>query len=259
MDVENPSQEKSSEESLIQAVSPDSSGTFVLKDRDIQILKLIHEQRYLAQSHLKLAFWRESSDLANTCYHRMTRLTEARYITTQYSVSKKIHVHLITEKALVELRSRNLDSGLSLYEPRDTWESYLDHNFKLSTIRINLESFGFTHWVPERVFRELIRPPQIPDGAATLHRQKIAIELENDLSKGTMRYKKMFYDYKYARDYVLVLMIVDKLNIPDWIKKLDYDDRQLYFARYKDLVHEGVGKSTRFENKRDQFVLEEIL
>lgn len=228
----------------------------ILQDRDIQVFKMIHEQRFLAHSHIKRAFWPDRSELANTCYHRIERLREEDWIRHLYSSRKKLKLHLITEKSLEELRKRGLDSGVPLYVPGTLWQRSVDHDLKVSTIRIVLRELGLDSWTSERLLRERNVPGRIADGVLNIGGHKVAVEFENFLSKSKPDFAELLRFYRSHSEYAVVLVILYG-PLREWLLDLDYDAEQVFFANYKDLLW-WRGR-TRFENKGRTFVLEEIL
>jgi hypothetical protein len=226
-----------------------------LTDRDIQAFRLIHEQRYLAYSHIKRAFWENCSEIAGACYHRLEKLIETGYLVTERLPKKKLSVYLMTEKSYAEILRRGLGSGMTLFRMNDFYRNSMDHDLKVTNLRIFFRKHGLDGWTSERILKERDFSAKVPDGVLNVSGHRIAIEFENSI-KGRKRYGEIFNHYRQSKEYHRVFMIVNE-EIKDWALNLDYDPSQVWFVNYKDLFrkqHEAV-----FENKEASFVLARIL
>ncbi|MDP2646525.1 MAG: hypothetical protein Q8P24_16420 [Desulfobacterales bacterium] len=228
----------------------------VLNERDIEIFRLIHEHRYAAHSHLKMAFWTDNSEEANACYRRIEKLTRAEYLRKGYSRKKNLNLYLLTEKGLDELRRRNLDAGMRLYAEGPYFDRYIDHDLKVMTVRLIFGLMGLKEWTGERSLKERGGLNRVPDGILSIHGRKIAIEFENYITKGRKRYTDLFDFYKSSPEYDLVFMILDG-DTKDWLVGLEYDAQQLWFITYEDFIQKR--EEALLENKRASFVLNRIL
>jgi len=228
----------------------------VLNERDVEIFRLIHEHRYAAHSHIKMAFWTDNSEEANACYRRLEKLKRAEYLRKGYSRKKNLNLYLLTEKALDELRRRDLDGGMRLYTEGPYFDRYIDHDLKVTTVRVIFQLMGLTEWTSERCLKERGGLSRVPDGIVAVHDRKIAVEFENYITKGRKRYTDLFDFYKSSPEYHLVFMILDG-DTKDWLIGLEYDAQQLWFVTYEDFIQKR--EETLLENKRASFILNRIL
>lgn len=240
------SQEKAEDEAL---------GPVVLKARDIQVFRLIHEQRYLAYAHVKSVFWEKSSVIAGACYHRLEKLIEAGYLVKETSLKRKLPVYLLTEKGLCELLQRGLAGGMPLFRMNDFYRVNMDHDLKVTTLRVFFRAHGIDVWTSERVLKDRDFRAKVPDGVLHVYGNRIAIEMENS-TKGKKRYEALFASYAQSKEYERVFMILGK-EIKDWVMDLDYDPSKVWFVEYKDLLR--LGAEAVFVNKAASFILARIL
>jgi len=228
----------------------------VLTDRDIAVFKLMHEQRYVCYNQIATGFWKERSESAKACWHRVERLEKAGFLRKEYSGRKKLHIYFATQKAVEELKLRSLDSGIPTYEVRPYFDRNIAHDLNVTSIRILFRQLGLHQWTSERILWEREHLFNKPDGVLTLRGRKIAIEYENGLTKSHARYQAMLEYYNDHEGYQLLFVII-KGDTRDWLIDLKYDARKIWFAGYKELMNEK--EKTIFENKRARFELSRLL
>ena len=228
----------------------------VLTDRDIAVFKLTHEQRFICYNQIATGFWKERSEMAKTCWHRVERLEKAGYLHKEYSGRKKLHVYFATEKAVEELKTRSLDSGIPTFKMRPYYDRNIGHDLNVTNIRLLFREFGLHQWTSERILWEREHLFNKPDGVLTIRGRKIAIEYENGLTKSHARYQEMLEYYNDHEGYRLLFVII-KGDTRDWLIDLKYDARKIWFAGYKELMNER--ENTLFENKRARFELSRLL
>ena len=227
-----------------------------LQARDIEMFKFMHEQGYLAHSHLKSAFWASCSEEAGACHHRLDKLVSGGYLAKETGVKKKLSVYRLREKGYCELLRRGLHNSMSLFKLNGYHRTNMDHDLKVTNLRIFFRKHGLAGWTSERVLRKRDNYYlHVPDGLLTVYGEKIAIELENS-TKGRKRYEALFKNYQGSKEYSRVFMILNT-EIMDWVIDLEYDPEKIWFVEYKTLFREG--EKTVFKNKADNFVLAQIL
>lgn len=243
-------------EKQIPEVSVESESTVVLTERDIAVMQFAHEQRYLCFNQISNTFWKERSEEANACKHRIGKLLAAGYLSKKYSVRKKLDVYFATEKAVEALKAKGLDSGIPALTFSRDFERYISHDLHVTDLRMLFRELGWCEWTSERVLRERDHNYHRPDGVLTVRGWKIAIEFENRITKGKERYTEMFDYYNDHGGYKLLFVIVLK-DIRDWLLDMKYDARKVWFADYEELM-EKKGE-TVFENMRETFELRRLL
>jgi len=232
------------------------SGSLVLTDRDIAVLKLIHEQRFVCYNQISTAFWKDRSEDAKACWHRVGRLIEEGYLRKEYTGRKKLHLYFATEKAVEELVTRTLDSGIPLFVMKPYYEPCIDHDLNVTNVRIVLRELGLYQWTSERVLWEREHLFNRPDGVLTIRGQKVAVEFENGLTKSKKKYQEMFEFYSTHEGYRLLFLII-KGDTRDWLIELNYDARKIWICSFKELLDRR--EKTMFENKRSAFELSRLL
>jgi len=226
-----------------------------LQARDIQMFRFMHEQGYLAHSHIKSAFWETCSEDAGACYHRLDKLVLAGYLAKETGVKKKFSVYRLREKGYGELLQRGLQNSMSLFKLNGYHRANMDHDLKVTNLRIFFRKHGLDGWTSERVLRERDYYLHVPDGLLNVYGERIAIELENS-TKGRKRYEALFRNYQASTAYSRVFMILNT-EIMDWVIDLEYDPEKIWLVEYKTLFRQG--QNTVFKNKAGSFVLAQIL
>lgn len=228
----------------------------VLTDRDIALLKLAHEQRFVCYNQISTAFWKDRSEGAKACWHRIERLVNEEYLRKEYTGRKKLHLYFATGKAHDELETRTLDSGIPLFEMKPNYDRNVDHDLNVTNIRIVFRELGFHQWMSERILWEREHLYNRPDGILTIRGRKVAVEFENGLTKSKKRYQEMLDFYSTHEGYRLLFLII-KGDTRDWLLELKYDARKIWMCGYKDLMAQR--ENTTFENKRSTFELSRLL
>lgn len=226
--------------------------------RDLSLLQWVHEHRYLTFNQMQLAFWQNASAESRAYHKRVERLVNSGYLERQRSGKKSLYVFLNTEKALKVLVERDLDSEIKLYKFSRSFESYIDHDLKVTNLRILFRELGLRKWTSERILHERDHIlNNRPDGVLTIKGKKIAIEFENYLTKTKIRYRITLDYYSSGQDYHMVFMIIDGRDAKDWLLEMPYDARRVWFASYKDLF-KNKGEAV-FRNLRGEFKLLRLL
>lgn len=228
----------------------------VLTQRDIAVFQFVHEQRYVCYNQIHDSFWKDRSEDAKACWHRVERLVEAGFLIKEYNPRKKSNLYLATEKSVAELKARGLDSGIPAAKLTRDFARYVSHDLNVTNIRMLFHDLGLTNWTSERVLRERDHLYNLPDGVLTVRGSRIAVEFENMLVKGKNRYQEMFEYYDSFGGYKLVFVIILK-DLKDWLFDLHYDARKIWFANFEDLIKEK--EKTLFENARGSFELRRLL
>jgi len=169
------------------ADAPAGAEPLKLQARDIEMFRFMHEQGYLAHSHIKSAFWESCSEEAGACHHRLDKLVSAGYLAKETGVKKKLSVYRLREKGYDELWKQGLRNSMSLFKLNGYHRANMDHDLKVTNLRIFFRKHGLDGWTSERVLRRRdFFHLHVPDGLLTVYGEKIAIELENS-TKGRKR------------------------------------------------------------------------
>lgn len=229
-------------------------GNLELQERDYEVLRMAHEQGYVALNQIKLAFWPENSTGAYAYGHRIWRLTSEGYLRWAYSHRFKLKIYLLTEKGLEALKEKGMDSGLEVFKLSDSYEVALAHYLNVTNIRIAFRRLGFNDWVSERRLREGKNLYLVPDGVIEHNGHQIAIELEMT-QKQKKRYLKRFEYYRKHPDYLTVFIVLYEKKF-EWLIESGYDPAQVWFITYKEMLDET--RTPVFRNKTGEFPLSHI-
>lgn len=228
-----------------------------LTDRDVAIFKFAHEHRYLAYNQIRQAFWKDRSGIANACYGRVEQLVKAEYLRKGYSTKKSLDVYFVTEKSLAILKERGFDSDVPLYQQTKRFDTSIDHDLKVINIRILFRELGLDSWTSERILRERDHLYERPDGVLNLRGKRVAIELENHLTKSKKRYQELFDYYNNHTTYLVLLLVIDG-DVKDWlIDVLKYNAKRIWMTTYQELINER--EDALFENNRASFKLARLM
>ena len=194
----------------------------VLTERDRRLLRKL--QSYAILTTRQLATMIFPGIAITTVLRRLRALEQGGYI-------QKIEGLRSTERAwgLTERTAREEpDQPAKVHFPRHS----LDHDLKLTDLRILLEGKGIAHsWIPEHEIRAKVarvhglREAQrkvIPDGIAGVEvegvKESIAVELELSF-KNSRRYWQIFQDYKSKKNLYAVWYVVGSKGIGRHLEK----------------------------------------
>ncbi len=226
-----------------------------LTDRDLGVMTLAHEERYICYSQIKDGFWPEASHASNTARRRVRKMIDENYLWRQSTRERVHYLYLLGERGYQLLKSKYLDRGLDLFRFNEDRESRLvDHNLKVVNIRLLFREFGLNDWTPERILSREARGNIFPDGVIHLRGHKIAIEFENEL-KSNKRYRERFWHYARRNEYLFVIFVTTD-HLPSRVLHLEYNKSQVGFVEYSHLMHNKEEAEVR--NKNSSFVLAEM-
>lgn len=126
----------------------------VLTDRDIAVFQFAHEQRYLCYNQIKNGFWKERSEDAKACWHRVEKLVGAGYLTKEYSGKMGTDVYFASETAVENLKKKSLDSGLPVIKATSYFDRNISHDLHVNNLRILFREMGLFQWTSERILWE---------------------------------------------------------------------------------------------------------
>lgn len=152
------------------------------------------------------------------------------------------------------LTEKSADAADVVLAKRNWNKNLLEHDFKLSCLRLTLEEYGFAHsWIPEHQIRSLAltkygfegaKSKLIPDGIMGVDRgsmETVAVELELTL-KDQLRIKDIVRRYQARKDlqavwYVAKNKTILKSIFREWSQAKDKDTQIiLYGSLYDEVV-----------------------
>ncbi|MCO5143145.1 MAG: replication-relaxation family protein [Oligoflexia bacterium] len=181
-----------------------------LQDRDKEILKLCYEQQFLLSEHVCEYFF--AGNYTET--KRRLRELKAADLLKSYPVPK-------SNRRIFQLtwQGRKVGRELSRMEldrPRRPFDSQLEHDALVTSVRLRLELLWEGVWIPELAIRKL-EIQEVPDGLFVFtNGTKAAIEIENSL-KGRSRFVNRMKSWRDVK-VRLVLYVVAKAGILERIK-----------------------------------------
>lgn len=203
-----------------------------INERDMDLMRLCHEQRFLSLSQIARTFWPESKNIYKRPLTRVNQLMGAGYLRAQKARIGQLTLYLVAARGLRCLKDENLARGLPLVKSVN-WFTY-EHDLWVTDVRLILEKLGF-EWIPERVLKG--RNPhtkKVFDGRARTDRHDFAIEVERTM-KNRERYEKLFPSLCRRRIDGLILYIVKDQEMLARLKKYAGGWTRIYFVTMEEL------------------------
>lgn len=203
----------------------------MITTRDIELFRKLSLYGMLSTKQVGLLVF---SSIASTTVLRRLRLLESGFYV------KRVQ-GLESQEVLWVLADRGAKMA-EVEVPKRHWsKNTLEHDFKLLSLRLALESTGVAHsWMPEHEIRSLIfknngfraaKEKLIPDGFMGIEvggfRQSVAIELELTM-KNSKRYEQTFRKYSEKRDLHAIWYLAPTKGTVDHIYSIWKRIKSLY-------------------------------
>jgi hypothetical protein len=172
-----------------------------LQSRDLDILRICHEQQFLTLDHIRHFFPNTHRTIS---YRRLGELKKAQLLTTEYHPLSGNHA-LIRLTALGHQAVQD-QSPFQIVPGRRLNPNTLIHDALATSVRLRLSQIWTADFVPERAIK-MKNFPEIPDGIFFFSSGNgIAIEIENS-DKGRSRFVKLLARWKTAEKIIFVLYV----------------------------------------------------
>lgn len=202
--------------------------------RDLMILKMCLEQKFMTLLQIAKMFFPESSNMLQVPMKRVRILAEAGLLKTVTLRVTGKRFYVATPKAVRLLERHKLSGGLSaLKEFNDkTWE----HDEKVTDTRILFyRQLDFKNWIPERALKHENVRKKVPDGIVWNDQYRFIIELELNL-KNKDYYERTLSDMclkHYTEGHILY--ILEKESEKNWLMGQAKGWDRIYFTTLEDM------------------------
>ena len=223
-------------------------------DRDLGILKMCLEQKFMTLFQISRMFFPESRNVWQVPMKRVRTLVKADLLKAVTLRVDAKRLYVATSRGVSLLRQKNLSGGLgALKELNDkTWE----HDATVTDVRIIFKKLlDFKNWTPERVLKSANVRKKVPDGIVWNEKHRFIVEVE--LSLKNKRYYERAFNDMCIKHYPEgnILYIAGKESDKNWLMKQAGGWKRIYFTTMEsfDPMRYGV---LLLNSSRDRIYLE---
>ena len=203
-------------------------------DRDLGILKMCLEQKFMTLFQISRMFFPESRNILQVPMKRVRTLVKADLLKAVTLRVDAKRLYVATSRGVSLLRRKNLSGGLgALKELNDkTWE----HDATVTDVRIIFEKLlDFKNWTPERVLKSANVRKKVPDGIVWNAEHRFMVEVE--LSLKNKRYYERAFDDMCIKHYPEgnILYIAGKESDKNWLMEQAGSWKRIYFTTVEEL------------------------
>lgn len=148
-----------------------------ITQRDLKILKLCQEQRYLTLAQIAMAFFPGSKNKYKVPLRCVNRLMKRGLLRAIKERIGKRTLYLVSRKGMRTLEGEGFLNGLAYVKTVD-WAN-AQHDSCVTDIRLIFEKLGF-EWTPQRVLKLSNPRKKFPDGKATFGEYAFSVDVEKD-------------------------------------------------------------------------------
>lgn len=222
-------------------------------ERDLEILKMCLEQKFMTLRQVAKMFFGESKDVYKVPLRRLNILMKRGLLRSVRPVVGGEAVYLTTREGVSLLQEKNLSGGFQAV-PGIDYKTF-EHDRLVTDVGIVFRSCDHYKWVCERKLRQIAGKAKVPDAVLYHDGYEFLIEVERTLKKNSY-YEKIFErlscDYSKAE---AVLYLTDGVSMLRHLQKLADGWERIYFATLKDFFE--IQHCTEFLNcKNDWLILE---
>ncbi len=198
-------------------------------DRDLGILKMCLEQKFMTLFQISRMFFPESRNILQVPMKRVRTLVKADLLKAVTLRVDAKRLYVATSRGVSLLRQKNLSGGLgALKELNDkTWE----HDATVTDVRIIFEKLlDFKNWTPERVLKSANVRKKVPDGIVWNEKHRFILEVE--LTLKNKRYYERAFDDMCIKHYPEgnILYIAGKESAKSWLMEQAVSWKRIYFT-----------------------------
>jgi hypothetical protein len=224
----------------------------IITERDMLILKMCLEQKFLLLRQIARKFFPGSSNIYKVPARRVNLLMKEGYLKALKPRVGHETLYLATLKG--ERYVRSIGFAVVLRAVKGVDLKTYEHDVWVTDVRIIMEKARF-RWTSERVLKKEARRGKVPDGMIISHgrRYSFLVEVERTL-KNKRYYERMFLNnWMHYKDKQGTLFLVARRTMIQWFKNLDHCEDNFYFATIYDLFDYGV--NTEFTNKNNEKII----
>jgi len=222
-----------------------------ITERDMLILKMCLEQKFLLLRQIAKKFFPESRNIYKVPARRVNLLMKQGYLKALKPRVGHETLYLSTPKGEKYVRSIGFAVVLRAVKGVDL-KTY-EHDVWVTDVRIVMEKASF-RWTSERALKKGARRGKVPDGMIMSRgrRYSFLVEVERTL-KNKRYYERMFLNnWMHYKNKQGTLFLVARRTMIPWFKELRSCEESFYFATIHDLFDCGV--HTEFTNKNNEKV-----
>ena len=204
-------------------------------ERDLLILKMCLEQKFMTLKQISRRFFPESQNMFQVPMKRVRLLVKAGLLKAEILRVDQKRLYMTTARGLGCLKRKGLSGGLGVVKELNvnTWE----HDEWVTDIRLHFEQeLGFGNWISERILKKGNIRKKVPDGMFPHDLCPFLIEAERHI-KNKRYYEKVFSEMciKHCREG-LTLYIIEKESEKEWLMKEARGWNRIYFSTMKDFM-----------------------
>ncbi len=227
-----------------------------IMERDIQLLKMCIEQKFLTLRQIGAMFFQESENIYRSPAKRVCLLRAVGLLKSIKPRTTHCVLYLTTRAGAKLLKLAESSEGLSAL--CDLNYSTYFHDLTVTNIRIIFaHAFGLTDWTCKRLLQKRDPHGIFPDGIVRSDDRRFFIEFERS-PKNRSYYLKLFAKFQaYPEKPAAILYLVEKESTKNWLMGLakDMNLGAAYFLTLNDFLYAGT--RVKFLNKNgEEFVLE---
>jgi len=230
-------------------------------DRDIRLMKMIVEQKFLTRPHVIENVFDGARSYAKV---RIRKLKKFGYLKTVRTLADEPESYLLGKEGIGALREAGCVVGVRGFSAPDAQDSieiaFYDHDKKVTNVRFLLERLGLCKdWRSEKVLRVGTKGERkVPDGVFTRNAKGIAIEVELHVKKAST-YRKIFEVYELDPKIRYIFYVCGDASVREKVMK-EAGERwadRMCFVLYKELME--FGEQAVLRTWRGSFALKEVL
>jgi len=203
--------------------------------RDIQIMRWIHEQKFMTERQIRQVFWKGVSENSREDYKRLSELEKAGYLKRSKQNLYRYVLYMVSAKGIRQLKGSGHEQGLG--EIHDVDYSLYRHDMAVTDLRILFHVWGNTEWVCERVLSKRNDLRHLPDAMIYHQGKYLAVEYESS-RKSKRRYDEIFLDYQFDRQIQAILYVVDTKEMAERLCRVAALYGKIFFATLQELVEQ---------------------
>lgn len=227
-----------------------------IMERDVQLLKMCIEQKFLTLRQIAAMFFPESENIYRSPVKRVCLLRRVGLLKSIKPRATHCVLYLTTRAGVKLLKLADASEDLDPLSDLN-YSTYL-HDLTVTNIRIVFaHAFGVFDWICKRTLQKRDPHGVFPDGIVRSNGRTFFIEFERSL-KNRNYYLKLFSKFQALPEKpTAILYIVEKESAKSWLMGLakDINLDSVYFSSLNDFLYEG--NRIKFQNiNGEEFGLE---
>ena len=223
------------------------SGSLTLSERDMRLLKVILEQKFITRPQVIEYFFGQAKSYAEM---RIRRLKKAGFLKAVKPFTLEPEIYLLGQEGYAALRyTKNdkvyleTDESVTLHPAKEIDFGSYEHDKTVNEVRFLLDKIEIGYnWVSEKTLRTLRgSSAKVPDGMCMINNNRVFVEVELNTKKAKT-YEKIFNYYAERNDtHEFVLYVCSTQRLINRLIGVYEQTRagEIYFILYEDLQESG--------------------